>query len=127
MIQECGTIRVVGTAAIQRHLIGHSQFIRVFSYIGCAGVAECVKGNLARILDLLDNLRTMAAIGVLKAEHVAIGAPRFLETHDLRLQQLFDLVVCRIIAWMLGAKSRRARSRPSFAEDGLMENRLWQW
>src|SRR5262249_47807737 len=106
MEDECRAVCIVRAATIHGDLI-RPELIEVFARIGGPRIAECVKDDLSRILDLLDELSSMTAVGVLELKQVVVGAPRFFEAHDILLQKILDFVVDRIVARMLGLEPGR--------------------
>src|SRR6516165_7221221 len=84
-----------------------------------------MKDDLSRMLDPLDDLSSMTAVGVLELQQVVDGAPRFFEAYDVLLQEILDLVEHRGAARMLGREPGRVRRRRLLAEVRLMKDRLW--
>src|SRR5215813_1022198 len=72
--EERRAVCIVRAATIHGDLIRDSELIEVFARIGSSGIAECMKDDLSRILDRLDELGAMTAVGVLELKQVAVGA-----------------------------------------------------
>ena len=125
MEDECRAVCIIRTATIHGDLIRDPELIEVFARIGGPRIAECVKDDLSRILDLLDELSSMTAVGVLELKQVVVGAARFFEAHDILLQKILDFVVDRIVARMLGLEPGRIWRRHLLTEVRLMKDRLW--
>src|SRR5215813_10239047 len=124
MEDECRAVCIVRAATIHGDLIRDPELIEVFARIGGPRIAECVKDDLSRILDLLDELSSMTAVGVLELKQVVVVAPRFFEAHDILLQKILDFVVDRIVARMLGLEPGRIWRRHLLTEVRLMKDRL---
>src|SRR6516164_118639 len=124
MEEECRAVCIVRSPAIHGDLIRDSELIEVLAHIGGPRIAECVKDDLSRILDLLDELSSMTAVGVLELKKVVVGTPRFFEAHDVLLQELLDFVVYRIIARVLGLESSGVRPRDVLGEVRFVKYRL---
>src|SRR5262249_20195973 len=125
MEDECRAVCIVRAAAIHGDLIRDPELIEVLARIGGPRVAECMKDDLCRMVDLLDDLWCMTAGGVIELHMVVVGAPGFFEAYDLLLQQILDLVEHRGVARMLGREPGRIRRRRLLAEVRLMKDRLW--
>src|SRR5215470_10457051 len=96
MEDECRAVCFVRAAAIHGDLIRYAELIEVLARIGGPRVAECMKDDLSRMVDLLDDLSSMTAVGVLELQQVVVGAPRFFEADDVLLQEILDLVEHRV-------------------------------
>ena len=125
MEDECRAICLVRAVAIHGDLIRYAEFIEVLARVGGPRIAECMKDDLSRMLDPLDDLSSMTAVGVLELQQVVVGAPRFFEAYDVLLQEILDLVEHRGVARMLGREPGRVRRRRLLAEVRLMKDRLW--
>lgn len=116
MEEKRRAVGIVRAAAIHGDLIRDAELIKVLARIGGPRIAACVKDDLSRILDLLDQLSSMTAVGVLELNQVVVGAPRFFEAHDILFQEILDFVVYRIVARMLGLEPGRICRRHLLAE-----------
>src|SRR5262249_5031512 len=87
MEEECRAVCIIRAAAIHGDLIRYAELIEVLARIGGPRVAECMKDDLSRMVDLLDDLSSMTAVGVLELQQVVVGASRFFEADDVLLRR----------------------------------------